>query len=59
MILRFNTKEELFKEALNLEIEMAHKFIETFTKVDAEFFKCLIDLKLEHIEQLKMFVDEK
>ena len=51
-------KKVIFIEAAKHEIRLANLFINTFSKMDLGFFKVLIDLKLEHKEQLQMLIGE-
>ncbi len=55
----FSDKDkQKFKESAKIQIQQ-HKLLNaTYSRYNQELFKVLIDINLEHIEQLEMLISE-
>lgn len=56
----FSKEDKLvFEDAVNTQIKHHEGINELYSNWNMELFKVVIDINLEHIEQLKTLVDEK
>lgn len=48
----------VFKRSVDTQIEFSKEANEVYSELNQELFKTLIDINLEHIEQLKMLIGD-
>ena len=54
----FSENDKLkFKDSIKVQIEYHEEINKLYSKYNLELFKVLIDINLEHIEQLKMLIE--